>query len=50
MPYEAKPRAEIEAMMQGITKMNLKAIYDAKDAKQAEGEKFCSNDGCEIPV
>lgn len=48
MPYEARPREEIEASMKGIKKLNLKSIYDSKQGKQAEGEKFCSNDHCEI--
>lgn len=47
MPYEAITVAEQEAIASHVTKLDTSALY-GKDASEAEGEKFCSNDTCEI--
>lgn len=48
MPYEAITMDEWESKVAGIDKVNFDSIYDDVDSKEAEGEKFCSNDTCTI--
>lgn len=48
MPYEGLQPGEWEKMTKKVKSINWNAIYDG-DALDAEGEKFCANDVCEIP-
>lgn len=46
MPYERITKEEFEAMAKDISKVDFSLAYT--DGQEAEGEKFCSNDVCEV--
>lgn len=48
MPYEKISHDEQKRLAAKITKIDTKILYGDK-AQDAVGEKFCSNDTCEIP-
>lgn len=47
MPYEKVPDEDFDALLSGIKPLDMEALY-ATD-READGEKFCNNDVCEIP-
>jgi len=48
MPYESITEEAYDASIRTIKKVNWKNVYDGGKALDAEGEKYCSNDTCEI--
>lgn len=46
MPYERITKEEFEDMAKDISKVDFSLAYT--DGQEAEGEKFCSNDVCEV--
>lgn len=50
MPYEAITTLQHYEKILNIDTINWSTVYNSKDAFEAEGEKFCSNDTCEVPV
>lgn len=46
MPYESVPNDVFGSMRKGIRKIDWNVLYDS--GIDAEGERFCSNDVCEI--
>lgn len=47
MPYEDITREQYEEYASHLKRIDLEALYGQQ--ADAEGEKFCSNDACEIP-
>lgn len=50
MPYEALTTLDHHEKIKDLNTINWNKVYNSKDAFEAEGDKFCSNDSCEIPV
>jgi len=50
MPYEAMPTDEFYVRTKKVKPINWDRLYDNPDAQDADGDKFCSNDTCELPV
>jgi ribonucleoside-triphosphate reductase len=48
MPYEEITSSRQAEMASKITKLSSTILY-GNEAAEAEGEKFCNNDTCEIP-
>lgn len=48
MPYEGLQPGERDKLIKTVKPINWDAIYDG-DALDATGERFCSNDVCELP-
>lgn len=48
MPYQEIDAEEREKQAQDIKALDWKKLYNTADAKEAEGEKFCTTDKCEI--
>jgi adenosylcobalamin-dependent ribonucleoside-triphosphate reductase len=49
-PYSEISREEYNAYVGTIGKIDWSAIYDGKDNLDAESEKYCSTDACEIKL
>jgi ribonucleoside-triphosphate reductase (thioredoxin) len=49
-PYSEITREEYNAYVGTIGKIDWSAIYDGKDNLDAESEKYCSTDACEIKL
>jgi adenosylcobalamin-dependent ribonucleoside-triphosphate reductase len=49
-PYTEISREEYNSYVGTIGKIDLSAIYDGKDNLDAESEKYCSTDACEIKL
>jgi hypothetical protein len=49
-PYTEITREEYNAYVGTIGKIDWSAIYDGKDNLDAESEKYCSTDACEIKL
>lgn len=49
MPYERISEEEVLERQASVKKINWNALYDTGNIADAEGERFCSNDVCEIP-
>jgi ribonucleoside-triphosphate reductase (thioredoxin) len=49
-PYSEITRQEYNAYVGTIGKIDWSAIYDGKDNLDAESEKYCSTDACEIKL
>jgi adenosylcobalamin-dependent ribonucleoside-triphosphate reductase len=49
-PYSEISREEYNAYVGKIGKIDWSAIYDGKDNLDAESEKYCSTDACEIKL
>lgn len=49
MPYEEITREEYEAYLGRLKKLDLRALY-GKSAADAETEKFCTTDVCELKI
>jgi len=49
-PYTQITREEYNAYVGTIGKIDWSAIYDGKDNLDAESEKYCSTDACEIKL
>ena len=49
-PYSEITREEYNAYVGKIGKIDWSAIYDGKDNLDAESEKYCSTDACEIKL
>lgn len=47
MPYVSIDRSEYEEMQDNLLKVDLSSVYG--DGLDAEGEKYCTTDACEIP-
>lgn len=47
MPYQAIDSERMEAMQSTVKPLDLDVIYAS--GREAEGERFCANDTCEIP-
>src|SRR5690606_25530353 len=47
MPYEAISEDEFQDAVEGLKKLEYSVLY-GKEAEDSVGEKFCSNDSCEI--
>lgn len=48
MPYEKVSDDEFENLLANIKPLDMDALYSME--REAEGEKYCSNDTCEIPA
>lgn len=48
MPYTKITKEEYESYIGGIDKIDFDAIYSGVDNLEAVGEKYCSNDSCQI--
>jgi adenosylcobalamin-dependent ribonucleoside-triphosphate reductase len=46
MPYEKITVKEYEDLIDGVSRLDLKEIY--RHGEEAQGERFCNNDSCEI--
>jgi hypothetical protein len=49
-PYTEISREQYNAYVGTIGKIDWSAIYDGKDNLDAESEKYCSTDACEIKL
>lgn len=49
MPYEDITREQYEAYASNLQRLDLNALY-GEASVEAEGERFCSNDVCEVPL
>jgi adenosylcobalamin-dependent ribonucleoside-triphosphate reductase len=49
-PYTQITKDEYESYIGKIKKINWSAIYDGKDNLDAESEKYCTTDSCEIKI
>jgi len=49
-PYTQITKAEYEAYLGQIKKINWDAIYDGVDNLEAMGENYCTTDVCEIKL
>jgi ribonucleoside-triphosphate reductase len=47
LPYEAVTQKRFAQLTKGVTRINTEALYSI--AVDAEGEKYCANDVCEVP-
>jgi ribonucleoside-triphosphate reductase len=50
MPYERITADDFFAATKKVKPMNWDYLYDGGEAADADGDKFCSNDVCELPV
>lgn len=49
LPYEAISSSEFERLSAGIRAVDTEALY-VGDVREAQGERYCNNDTCEIPL
>jgi ribonucleoside-triphosphate reductase len=49
-PYTQITKEEYESYIGKIAKINFNAIYDGVDNLEAEGERYCTTDVCEIKI
>lgn len=50
MPYESITVEELKKQLAKIKSVDWNSLYDNTDTVDADGDKFCSNDVCEIPI
>ena len=48
MPYEKVPDDEFDELESKVTRVDMAALYAS--GREADGEKFCNTDKCEMPV
>lgn len=50
MPYEQVSKETFEELGMNLLSADFSSIYSGVGGMDAEGEKYCSNDSCEIPI
>lgn len=50
LPYEAITEEQYDEAILDVKPLDWKRLYGSGEAEEAEGEKYCANDTCELPV
>jgi ribonucleoside-triphosphate reductase len=49
LPYESISEEQYESAIEGVNALDWKRLYGSGEAEEADGEKYCANDTCEVP-
>jgi hypothetical protein len=49
MPYQSLEESEYHEMRNDLLRVDLSPVYQSEESLEAQGEKFCTTDACEIP-